>query len=321
MEPLHVGFPLGIGDCHWLVTKMRALSKYFGGRPIHAHINTSPNHVSVHYLKMCPQITVAIDDKKAPYHVWTEMGGSQYRNHQHWASLKNCLNYRGYDVWGVINPCVDAGMPFDQIWPELNEFGGTEYEYEVAIPQEDRDYVKQFGEKPVLLYPSGVGPNSAFHGGTWTIQNWVRTAQFFNGNGFPVTVVGAATKDDLGYWGPLKKEFDKNKINYVDAVGKTSLPQYCALIESAAIWIGLNSGGGIFSAMRRTPTIMMWCDRAYPIGRPGTQSYAGAKDMSTEMQRNWLNADQLKTYRTFSYGSKMLTPVNVYRVAREVMRV
>lgn len=330
-RPLRVALPVGIGDCHWSVMKLRALSKYFDDRPIHAFINSGPDHATRDFLKLCPQVEETFYSSVAPYGYdfqpkLTRDGGTNprkagKRNCLHWAKLENCLDYEGYDVWSVMNVCVDAGLPFEAIWPELESYGGTEYAYQLNIPTEAKRYVRRFGRRPVLFYPSGVSANAGFHSNTFTKDDWAATAKALSNNVGPIVVVGSGSKNDLNYWRDghdgqpsLRSKFDELGVYYVDAVGKTDLTQYCALIATASCWVGLNSGGGIIAASQYTPTVMIWADSAYPI------EGSNAKNMDTNMQRNWLRADQLVTYRTLSFGSPQLTPENVVKNVLEVAK-
>lgn len=328
-KPLRVAFPVGIGDCHWVLLKMKALSKFFDDRPIHAYINEGPNHATIGFLEMCPQIEKSFVDTSAPFGydfkpILDFMGktnpqeaGTRY--HKHWALLENCINVRGYDVWAVFNPCVDAGMNFDQIWPELEPYGGTEYEYSLNIPLEAKKYIEQFGEKPLLFYPSGVSANRLFHNNLWKKEDWARSAKQLNeATGKPVVVVGSSSKVDIEYWSDsensLRSIFDSMGVKYIDTIGKTNLPQYCALIDACSVWVGLNSGGGILAAALKVPTVMFWSDSAYPI------SDSNASKMHTNMQRSWLNKEQQLSYRTLSFGSPWLFPENIVKKVLEVIR-
>jgi hypothetical protein len=324
-KPLRVAFPVGIGDCHWVLIKMKALSKFFDNRPIHAYINEGPNHATIGFLEMCPQVEQAFVDKNAPYgydfkpaldfNGQTNPVESGSRNHRHWALLENCINYGGYDVWAVFNPCIDAGIPTEQIWPELEAYGGTEYEYDLNIPDEAYKSVAVFGENPILFYPSGTSANQLFHNNMWTKADWAKTAKLLNNaTGKPMVVIGAGSKVDLDYWAELKVYFDELNVSYIDTVGKTNIPQYCALIKRSSVWVGLNSGGGIMAAALKVPTVMLWSDSAYPIAG------CNAAKMHTNMQRSWLNKEQQLNYRTISFGSRHCTPENIVKKTLEVAR-
>lgn len=309
--------------------KMRALSRYFDNRPIHAYINEGPDHATIGYLQMCPLVAKAFVDKNAPFGYnfppevnmlgKTDPADTGSRHHKWWALLKNSVNYGGYDVWAVLNPCIDEGMEFKDIWPELEPYGGTEYEPPLKIPAAAKAYVRQFGEKPLLFYPSGISANRLFHGNHWTKEDWALTAQeLYKQTKKPLVIIGANTKNDLGYWSDghdsLKSYLNKMRVKYIDSIGKTNVQQYCALISNAAAWVGMNSGGGFVSAMLKVPTVMLWSDSRYPL--EGSNSH----NMHTPMQRSWLNETQLQTYRTLSYGSPQLTPENVAKKTLEVIR-
>lgn len=306
-EPLRVALPLGIGDCHWVATKLRALSELHGGRPIHAHVNTSPDHASVGYLRLCPQIAEAVQDERAIYHVHQDLD-APYKD-ERWSTLEGCAGWRGFDYVLIANGHLESGKPLATWLPEL----ATEYEYPLLISDADRAYARSLAAPgSVLLYPSGTGANKGFHRNTWTVQHWAHVVQQLNARGVVPVLVGAASADDLAYRAQLVRALRRAK--YVDTIGRTNIPQVLAMIEDAAAWAGLNSGLGIVSAMRRTPTLMLWADARYPIR--GSSTYT----MHPEMQRSWLCEEQLATYRTLSYGSRELTTSAVVAGILEIRR-
>lgn len=308
MNPLRVALPLGIGDCCWVAMKLRALSKMHDGRPIEAHVNKSPDHASVGFLKLCPQIDQAVESEKAIYHVYEDLD-EPYKSEK-WSTLSGSAGWRGFDYVLIANGHLESGKPLASWMPELE----TEYSFGLNISEADREYARSLAPAgSVLLYPSGVGANRGFHKNTWRVQHWGEVIRLLNAEGITPVLVGAASKDDKAYRDQIKLVARGRK--YIDTVAKTTIPQVLAMIEDAAVWCGLNSGLGIVSAMRQTPTLMLWADAAYPIR--GSSTYT----MHTAMQRSWLNEEQLKTYRTLSYGSPQLTPKavveNIMAIRRE----
>ncbi len=307
-EPLKVAFALGIGDVAWSLMKIRALSK-MEGRPVDAYVNCSPNHVTVGFLELIPFINKAVQSDKAPYDINAVMPPNP--RDPRWASLEGCRNWgEGMDYIAVCNGHLERGERIETFWPELE----TEHDFPLLIPEADRQYIRDMGaEGRVLLYPSGVGPNNGFHRGTWESAYWVNIICQLNGLGIRPLLVGANTKDDLEYARWIERDAKKFGAAWDSLVGKTTIPQYCAAIEAARVWVGLNSGGGIVSAIRGTPTVMMWSDSAHAIPGVGTV-------LHTNMRTSWLAEHQLNTYRTLSYGSPELTPPNVIKAILEVIR-
>jgi hypothetical protein len=69
--------------------------------------------------------------------------------------------------------------------------------------------------------------------------------------------------------------------------------------------------------MRNTPTLMFWSDSEYPeICDSGNRTVP----LHTNMKTSWLSTDQLKTYRTLSYGDPQFTPQRVVELAMEIAR-
>ena len=312
---IHVALPLGIGDCHWVVTKLRALSVYHDGAPIYTYTGTSPNHKTDGYLSICPQVTEARYSAQAPKGLWGEIDNPNHRD-IHWASLKNCANWRTFTYVLQANGHLEASRPLRTFLPELDECGGTEFEYAPRITDAERARAATLGgAHPVIVYTAGVGPNAGFQNHQFGVDHWVEVCERLVALGLTPVLCGANNKDDLRYRDWLVRKLARYKLPFLDTTGQTSIPEYCALIESARVWIGFNSGGGIVSAMRRTPTVMLWSDSTYPI--------TGVHELTVlppAMQRSWLTDEQLTTYRTLSFGSPELTPAAVVAKAMEVIR-
>jgi hypothetical protein len=287
--------------------KLRALAA-LENRPIHAYVNCSPNHVTVGFLALIPYIEQAIQSEQAPYDLARDM--PPHWRDSRWSSLDGCRDWNGLDYIAVCNGHLERGERIETFWPELD----TEHDFPLLIPEADRQYIRDAdAEDRVLLYPSGVGPNNGFHRGTWEVGYWVNIICQLNAYGIKPLLVGADTKDDLDYAKWIERDAKRLGARYDSMVGRTTIPQYVAAIEAAKVWVGLNSGGGIVSAIRRTPTVMLWSDSACPVPGAGTV-------LHTNMKTSWLKPDQLPTYRTLSYGSPALTPDNVVKAALEVMR-
>jgi ADP-heptose:LPS heptosyltransferase len=257
---------------------------------------------------MVPFIDQAIQSSEAPYDVWQDMPP----NHRDpkWSTLDACRGWRGLDYVLVANGHLERGERIETFLPEIP----TDFTYPLNIPDTAREKARLWTGS-VLLYLSGEGPNWGFHRNTWSVDNWVQVIYELNKQGITPVLVGANTTDDLRYRDQVKAAAWSAK--YADLVGTTSIPEYVALIEAASCWIGLNSGGGIVSAMLGTPTVMMWSDSRYPHV-PDPSNYT--VPLHENMRTSWLAPEQLKTYRTLSYGSPQLTPENVIQAALEVAR-
>lgn len=307
LEPLRIATWVGIGDCHWACTKLRALSRMHGGRPIHAHVWKGPNHASVGYLDLVPFVAKSIETELAPYHIHQELEGGYIA--ERWSTLEGSAGWRGFDYVLVPNGHLEAGKPLATWLPELE----TEYSYELMISAADREYARAIADPgSVLLYPSGTEANTGFHRNTWRPRDWRGVIERLNRAGVRPVLVGSGSKSDQEYRRTLVRE--ARHCDFLDAIGATSIPQALAMIEDASVWCGLNSGLGIVSAMRRTPTVMLWADARYPTPR------TAAATMHHAMQRSWLNEEQLQTYRTLSFGSRELTPAAVVENILQVRR-
>jgi hypothetical protein len=307
-EPLRVALPLGIGDTSFSCQKLRALSALHDNRPIHAYVNRSPNHMSVGFLELMPFIEKAFESKDAPYSISTEMPPS-HRDPK-WSTLEGCRDWKSFDYIMVANGHLERGEHISTWLPELD----TDYTFDLQIPKAARYSMSKY-ENRALVYMSGLGPNSGFHGNWWMARDWVQVITGLVAEGLDPVLVGADTPDDRGYRDIVATLLKRRGIEVTDLVGQTSLAEYCAIIEAASCWVGLNSGGGIVSATQETPTVMLWADSDYPLAGVNP-----ANQLHPAMQRGWLAPIQLDTYRTFSYGALDLTPAAVVKAVIEVAR-
>jgi len=288
------------------------LSEYHDNRPIHAFVNSSPDHKTVGFLELVPQIAETGYSKFAPHDIWKQMRPSH--RDEKWSTLEGCRNWFGYDYILVANGHLELGKRIETWLPELE----TDYTYDLKIPEIATTYARELvnHEKDyIILYFSGIGPNLGFHAHTWSMAHWSEVVQKLNAEGHVPVVVGANTPSDLGYMHNFKNMFKHLNLKFVDTVGKTNLAQVFSLIRESSVWCGLNSGLGIVSASQGVPTVMLWSDRRYPI--------KGVRDwvyLHENMQTAYLNENQLKTTRALSFGSPELTPDAVVKNILEVKR-
>lgn len=268
-------------------------------------MNKSPNHASVHYLRLLSQIALAVEDSQAPYDIGRELQGG-YMDPR-WSTLQGSAGWNGFDYVLVANGHLERGESLASYLPELE----TDYSYALRLEPADLEYANALAPPDsVLLYPSGAGPNLGFHRNSWNRAHWAMVVRLLNEVGIAPVLMGANTPDDCGYRDRVVALLGGG--SYVDAVGKTSVGQAMALIQQAGVWCGLNSGLGIVSAMLGTPTVMLWADKRYPI--------RNTVAFDPRMQRSWLAEEQLDTYRTLSFGSPELTPAAVVHAVLEVGR-
>lgn len=316
-EPLdtdycHVAVPLGIGDSHWALMKLRALRDRVG-MPLCVHVNESSDHATVGYLNMVPFVDKAICSQLAPYGLPKNQVPPSHLSGK-WATLRGSANWNGLHYLFAPNGHLELGRNIRGWMPSLE----TEWNVEVTWTDSDRERSEVLMPEPtVLCYLSGTGPNRAFHGGWWSPQHWANLVVLLNENGIVPIAVGADTSSDHGYMTGCAHAFMRSGARIEPLVGKTTIPDYLLLIRRCSAWVGLNSGGGIVSASMGTPTLMMWADKRYPVGKPHPGFHPG-------MQRAWIDDDgdpeKTKTYRTLSYGSPDMTPENAARMIVEMAR-
>jgi hypothetical protein len=249
----------------------------------------------------------AIESERAPYAIARELPPSH--RDPRWSRLEGCRGWNGFDYVLVANGHLENGHNLETWLPGLP----TEFSYPLRLPDGARERARDAVDAgAVLLYLSGVGPNRGFHNDTWTVEMWVEVVELLNAAGLIPVLVGASSRDDLGYR-DLFAARAAGRARFQDLVGRTSIAEVCAVIERAGAWVGLNSGTGIVAAMRGVPTVMLWSDSAYPI--PGA-----VEPLHTAMRTSWLPPEKLGRYRTLSLGSPELVPTRVVARTLEVLR-
>ena len=302
---LRVALPLGVGDVHWVCQKLSGLREA-AGRPIRAFVNVSRWHDSVEYLKLVPFVDQADRSEDAPFMLVDEL--PPHHGDARWSTLEGCRGWRGFDYVLQANGHLERGDRIETWLPELP----TMYSYPLNIPEEERQKARVLvPDRATLLYFSGIGPNLGFHGCRFTPAHWTEIIGRLNSEGIVPTIVGAPTIQDREYRSTVLEVVDRAGFEVHDVVGKTTLPMICDIIQRASVWMGLNCGLGIVSAMQGTPTVMFWGDSRFRL-TPLT--------LHTNMRRSWLHESQLETYRTLSYGDPEFTPALAVQYLKEVYR-
>jgi hypothetical protein len=314
MRVISVALPLGIGDVHWCAQKFVGLRAFYPGKPLHCYVNESPNHKTVEYLKLLSVVDEAYQSNRAPYDIIRELPGT-YKDPKY-ATLRGSRNWRDFSFVFVANAHVEAGKHIKDWMPEL----ATEYTLAYKFPTDVHQRCSGLMPhgRTVLLYPSGIGPNYGFHRDWWSPLLWALVVLEFNKYNIIPTFVGANTADDVNYMKSVEGYLKTYECaQYFNAVGKTDMASYIYMIMKARGWMGLNSGGGIVAISVNCPTVMFWADNRFPIK---DEMGLTAQNFNPMMQYSWQSAEQLKVYRTLSYGSPSLTPQEAVKQMLEVIR-
>lgn len=270
MGEIHVTMPMGIGDCHWTLMKMRGFRKHVAPHKVIAHIAHGEHHKSTEFVKLTPFFDDVVEDRNALRGVPNEHQDPK------WSTLDGSHNWNGFDFCLQANGHLERGEPIETWLPEIPEI---DYQYPIRLPLLLRDMMAP----RILLYPSGTGPNNGFRTG-WHRDQWQPILEVLNFHGYRPTFVGANTRDDMEYMHSLNLKGD-----FENLVGQTTLEQYLTLIHWCKVWFGLNSGGGIMAGAMRRRTIVLWSD----------VTYGGL--LHPKMQRSWVG--DAPDYHTFSYRS------------------
>jgi hypothetical protein len=228
---------------------------------------------------MFPIVTEAREDGRAPYHIVIALNNDYWNNK--YSTLRGLKGIMGYDYFLCPLPHLEKGLLLKDWLPEIP----IDYNLKINIP-------KSAYPDRTLLYFSGVDANQGFHSYSWKPPQWKEVVRLLNEKGIRPTIVGANTASDITYFSQVGLVGD-----FENLLGKTSIPEYAAIINECKSWTGLNSGGGILSAYLKRKTNMLWSDKKYGGILP------------TEQQHSWL--EDYTNYRTLSYKSPDMTPEKI----------
>lgn len=297
-EERTIAMPPGVGDLHWIMTKMESFKKKNKIDKIKVLLNldwlTQMNfhHYSIDYLKLIPFIDSAESVKKPFPFEYALAGGSGF---------PLLRNIDGCDYIIEFNSLLESGVKLKDILPEYD----TNFDYPIEKPPEAEEFAKAVkqtvGDKLVLLFTAALGGNRVWARNLWTVDDWMILARkIYKKTNYRPVLIGA--KWDHDYAQVLTK-IDTDKI-ILNMTGKTSLPQLLALLREADLLICFQCGVGMMAVQFRTPTVAFWPikSRANPHGQ-----------LKRVFMRSWIPpwADEVG-YMPFGWGDKDATPDGVY---------
>lgn len=275
MADLHITMPMGLGDVHWVLMKMKAFREHVKPHRLIAHIAHGPHHRSTGFV----ELTDFFDEVRVDNNGLRGVPNA-YMDPK-WSTIDGSHGWHGFDFCFQANGHLERGERIETWLPELE----TQFSYTLHTNLDRCKKELGLSEPRILLYPSGIGPNNGFKT-NWRREQWQAIVDLLNHHGHRPTFVGADTQDDMGYMRELRLSGDLENL-----VGRTTTEEYLVLIQNCRAWFGLNSGGGILSGMMGRSTVMLWSDSDHG-GR-----------LHPKMATSWLPLDQ-NWYHWFSYGKK-----------------
>lgn len=291
---ISVGVPPGLGDIHWVLTKLESFKKKNSIDFLKVVVYEDSHHNnSADFLRMIPFIDeVKSVDKELPF----DFVKPDYRR-KHFK--QNCGNV---DYLIEFNTPLEMGNRIERVLPEY----AIDFNYSINLDSASDKYAKKLkeriGGKLVLMYSSSNAMNNAWTGGKWSQSDWVRVANLIKENtGCQVVLIGKQWDKDNSEG---IKQFDINNSLY-DLVGETTINQALALINNACAFVGFPSGLTILSTKFNTPVVMFWSIKnVTPNGV-----------FNSFFQTCWVDKRVLSagTYLSFMFGDASTTPKKVFQ--------
>ncbi len=293
-----LGLCSGIGDLHWVLTKLEAFKRSRNIRQLRVAIDQDSGHQSsVRFLQSIPFIDEVIQTRETFPWRWDLPPSERKMVHEGADSVD------GVDMLLEWNSWLEQGKRLEDMMPELH----TNWRYNIPYAREDREYADAIrelvGGRLVLLYPSSAGANKSWGKG-WKPSDWVEIGQaILEETGSKPVLIGAQW--DLDYSKVLDTLNDSGVFH--NMIGRTDDPKRVfALIREAELMIGLASGMPIMATHFRTPTIMLW---------PGSERF------DPDFQTAWVNPSVLAAgeYVSLTYGKNATVPI-ITRYALQALR-
>ena len=304
-EETIIGMPPGIGDLHWIMTKLESFKAKNNIKKIKAVMNLdwmTQHHrhtYSIDYLKLIPFIDSAESKTGTMPFEYALAGGS---------GQPLFKNVDGCDYMIELNSRLEAGIKLKDILPEYD----TNFDYPIDKPAEAEQIVEAtkeiVGNKLVLIFTGSAEGNSVWARDLWTIKDWVDLAQkIYKETKCSPVLVGA--KWDENY-GQALTEIDRDKV-ILDLSGGTSVAQLFALLRAADVLIAFQCGVMVMAVHFRTPAVAFW-----PI-----KSEANLEgQFKREFMRSWLPPwTEEVGYHPFGFGDSDATPDGVLASIRRYL--
>ncbi len=301
-EETIIGMPPGIGDLHWIMTKLESFKEKNNIQKIKAVMNLdwmTQHHYhtySIDYLKLIPFIDSAESKEGAMPFEYTLAGGS---------GQPLFKDVDGCDYMIELNSGLEAGTKLEDLLPEYD----TNFDYPIERPPEAEEFAagikEAVGDKLVLLFAGSAEGNEIWARDLWTPGHWLELARsIYSSTKCKPVLVGAKYDKDYGC---ILSEIDHDKI-IIDMSGGTSIAQLFALLRAADLVISFQCGVMMMAVQFRTPAAAFWAIKTE--ANPEGQFKRG-------FMRSWLPpwAEEIG-YHPFAFGDPDVTPEGIFEKIR-----
>ena len=312
-----IGMPPGVGDLHWIMTKMESFKKENDIEKIKVMMNlpgTADDYYSysIEYFDLLPFIDSAEQHMGALDFEYQISGGS---------GIPLFKGRNGCDYLIEFNSSLEKGVLLKDILPEYE----TNYDYPIEEPAEAKEYAKklkaEIGEKLVLIFTSSLRGNEAWPRELWTVEDWTKLIRkIYHRTGCKLVLVGAKWDSDYAEalqeasFGEYKTHpasvlIKENMIHSM--IGKTTLAQLFAILRESDLLITWQCGVGIMATQFRIPVASFWPikNKANPRGQ-----------FERAFTRSWLPpwAEEVG-YMPYGWGDKDATPSGIFNAVRKYL--
>jgi hypothetical protein len=245
--------PPGMGDIHWIATKIESLKKKLGIREVVGDVwDNDGRPRGMDFLRRVPFITPGeyfhrgIGAPEAPTHPQTQALFN--------AGLINALGpLPNHDAAIVFNGSLEKGK---SMTTEILPFFDVNWDYEVTVREEELDYAKQYG-RYVLCYFSnhGMFPHWTRHLSVSSIRSMIDAVT----RKLKCSVILTGSSWDR----PFNQTLGQGR-HILNLTGETDTGQLFGLIKGAHAFIGFCGGNTMMSVHFKTPTVILWSKRFFP---------------------------------------------------------
>ena len=304
-EETIIGMPPGIGDLHWIMTKLESFKEKNNIEKIKVVMNldwmTQNNRhtYSLDYLKLIPFIDSAESKAGVMPFEYALAGGS---------GTPLLKNLDGCDYLIEFNSMLEAGMKLEDILPEYD----TNFDYPIIRhpgPDEWAEHIKQsVGGKLAVIFTASTLGNDIWAHKLWIPRDWMELAKkIYNETKCKLVLVGGEWDKD---YARRLCQFDHDKIIY-NIVGQSSVNQLFALLRIANVVVAYQCGVMMMAIHFRTPAAAFWPikTKANPVGQ-----------FKREFMRSWLPpwAEEVG-YHPFGFGDPDATPDGIFASIRRYL--
>lgn len=300
-----IGMPPGIGDLHWIMTKMESFKKKNGIEKIKIVMNllwmTQNNRhtYSLDYLKLIPFIDSGESKDEIMPFEYALAGGS---------GKPFFKNVGGCDYLIEFNSSLEAGIPLKEILPEYD----TNFDYPISRPPYADEYAQKIkrlaGGKLFLIFTASTLGNDIWANKLWGPWDWMKLVDeiYKTTKCKPVVIGGSWDKDYVQRLNQLNRN-----NSFIDIVGHTNIIQLFALLRAADLLVAFQCGVMMMAVQFRTPTVGFW-----PI-KSKTNPTAKLK---RPFMRSWLPpwAEEVG-YMPFGWGDEDATPEGILTAIRRYL--